>query len=547
MSLPFDRIRSILLSVQELLQKGLDAETLKLSALNATELLSDETLARAHWLGAGRLLRLVETLKKILKIEITQEPASFGTRLRPYQQEGLSWLQFLAEQGFGGILADDMGLGKTVQLLAHLCLEKERGRLKKPFLVISPTSVLPNWVSESDRFAPQLKHLTYHGTERGSSLKLIKDADLVFSTYPLLMRDVEILKKFDWHGIALDEAQAIKNYKTKVAQYARSLKCGYRFCLTGTPVENHLGELWSQFQFLLPGLLGDHATFKECFRDPIEKEGNIGRKIVLAKRIRPFILRRTKKEVAKELPDKIVIVQQIELDSAQRDLYETVRLASKQKVRDEIAKKGFKHSQIMILDALLKLRQVCCDPRLVKLTAASKARKSTKLDELIQMLQQLTEEGRKILVFSQFTSMLDLIVPELVANNLTYVKLTGETKDRKTPVEQFQKGDVPIFLISLKAGGTGLNLTAADVVIHYDPWWNPAVEEQATDRAHRIGQTKKVFVYKLISQGTIEQRMLELQERKRLLANSIYDDCGNLSLSFTEADLNALLSPIETL
>lgn len=543
-SIPFERIRSILVSIQELIEKGLDPNK-KMPVVDAVDLLADETLSKSRFIGADKIVRLVQGLKALKHIEKVEAPKKFATELRPYQLDGLGWLQFMAQYEFGGILADDMGLGKTIQLLAHICLEKQNGRLASPYLVICPTSVLPNWLAESAKFAPQLKVMQFQGQSRHENVRKISKADLVVTTYPVLVRDLEIFEKVVWHGIALDEAQAIKNHTTKVAQAARSLKANHKFCLTGTPVENHLGELWSQFQFLLPGLLGDASTFKNVFRDPIEKLGDSLQKQLLARRVKPFILRRTKHEVATELPDKTIIIQRIDLAGSQRDLYETVRLASTKKVRDEIAKKGFKHSQIMILDALLKMRQVCCDPRLVKLTAASKVKTSAKLDVLIETLEQLTEEGHKVLVFSQFTSMLEIIKSRLERSGLEYVTLTGETKDRAKPVNQFQNGSAPIFLISLKAGGTGLNLTAADVVIHYDPWWNPAVEEQATDRAHRIGQTKKVFVYKFIAQGTIEQRMIDLQERKRAIANSVYDEQGNVSMKFSERDLEALLSPID--
>jgi hypothetical protein len=543
--LPFERIRSVLLSLQEMVQKGVDGKHLSASALALSELLENHDLSKARWLGAQNLLSIVDRLRKLKSIDQVSVPEQFKAALRPYQIEGLSWLQFMAQQSLGGILADDMGLGKTVQLLAHVLLEKESGRLTKPFLVICPTSVLPNWISEASKFAPDLKVMQFHGENRAVSFSKMRKVDLVVTTYPLLLRDFETLKKITWHGMALDEAQAIKNHKTKLSTAARGLKCGHRFCLSGTPVENHLGELWAQFQFLLPGLLGDEATFRQCFRTPIEKEGNVELKKILARRIRPFVLRRTKSEVATELPAKTVIVQHVQLGNHQSELYETVRLATTKRVRDEIATKGFRQSQILILDALLKLRQSCCDPRLVKLTAAKTVKESSKLGELMEMVVQLIQEGRKILVFSQFTSMLDLIASELKEKDLDFVKLTGDTKDRATPVSMFQNGTVSIFLISLKAGGTGLNLTAADTVIHYDPWWNPAVEDQATDRAHRIGQDKKVFVYKLIARGTIEQRMLELQERKRVLASSIYDERGNLSLAFSEKDLDALLRPID--
>lgn len=544
-SLPFDRIRGVMISLQEMIARAAGSDELKASVLHMTELLADESLFRSRWTGAERVIDLAARLRRLAQLEPATVPSQFQAELRPYQLDGLAWLQKIAAEKFGGILADDMGLGKTVQLLAHICLEKESGRMKAPYLVVCPTSVLPNWIAEAKKFAPQLKVLAYRGMDRSRHHDEFDEYDLIVTSYPLLTRDADAMQNRKWHGVALDEAQAIKNANTRTARAARGLSCEHRFCLTGTPVENHLGELWSHFQFLLPGLLGDQQTFNAALRHPIEKEGDLSRKEALAKRIRPFLLRRSKKEVAKELPERTVILKQVELEGSQRDLYETVRLASTKQVREEIEKKGFKQSQIMILDALLKLRQVCCDPRLVKMSAAAKAKESAKLEMLMEMLGQLIEDGRKILLFSQFTSMLDLISAELQANAIPYVQLRGDTKDRAAPVESFQNGDYPVFLISLKAGGVGLNLTAADVVIHYDPWWNPAVEEQATDRAHRIGQTKPVFVYKLIARGTIEQRMLELQDRKRSLAGTIYDERGHFDATFSEADLAALLNPID--
>ncbi|MDR3616545.1 MAG: DEAD/DEAH box helicase [Candidatus Obscuribacterales bacterium] len=544
-TLPFERIRGLLLSLEEMFKGRSFKDATDVSVLQVSQLFADAGLAQAPWVGAKKIFDLVERVKKLHKIELVDAPRNFGTTLRPYQLEGLSWLQILAEQELGGILADDMGLGKTVQLLAHVCLQKENRKLTAPFLVVCPTTVLPNWLAECEKFAPHLKVMSFHGKDRSAVTAEMKKADLVITTYPILHRDVDSLNNIEWQGIALDEAQAIKNHATKLSQAARSLKAKYRFCLSGTPVENHLGELWSQFQFLLPGILGDQTRFRDTFRNPIEREGSTERKQLLARRIRPFVLRRTKQEVAKELPEKIYIEQKIELGGSQRDLYEIVRLASSKQIRKEIAQKGFKHSHIMILDALLKLRQVCCDPRLVKLTAARKVTQSDKLDELLVMLEQLRDEERKVLVFSQFTSMLDLIAAELTEREFKFVTITGATRDRRKPVREFQEGEAQVFLISLKAGGTGLNLTAADVVIHYDPWWNPAAEEQATDRAHRIGQTKTVFVYKLIAQGTIEQKMLDMQSRKRQLAGSIYDEKGNVSLNFSESDLEALLAPLD--
>lgn len=309
-------------------------------------------------------------------------------------------------------------------------------------------------------------------------------------------------------------------------------------------MENHLGELWSLFAFLMPTLLGEAKRFARVFRTPIEKKQDGERRAALARRLKPFLLRRTKALVAADLPPKTEILRPLELAGAQRDLYETVRLAMHEKVRGELAAKGFARSHIIVLDALLKLRQVCCDPRLVKLAAARRITASAKLDHLMEMLPALVEDGRRILLFSQFTSMLDLIKPALKTAGIEFVELRGATTDRVGPVERFQAGDVPLFLISLKAGGTGLNLTAADAVIHYDPWWNPAVEDQATDRAHRIGQDKPVFVYKLVSQGTVEERILDLQQRKKALAAGIYADGGNAAGGLEAADIEHLFAPI---
>jgi SNF2 family DNA or RNA helicase len=323
------------------------------------------------------------------------------------------------------------------------------------------------------------------------------------------------------------------------------LDARHRLCLTGTPLQNHLGELWSQFHFLMPGLLGEEKSFNADFRKPIEKHGDSARNALLTRRVKPFMLRRTKDAVAKELPPKTEIVLPIELGSAQRDLYETVRLAMDKKVRAEIARKGVARSQIVILDALLKLRQVCCDPRLVKRTGMAKsAAASAKLDALMDLVDTLLSEGRKILVFSQFTSMLELIAEELRSRSFEYVVLTGDTVDRAAPVAAFQQGQVPVFLISLKAGGVGLNLTAADTVIHFDPWWNPASENQATDRAWRIGQGKPVFVYKLIAQGTLEEKIQEMQRRKGELASAVLADGGALGLPITQDDLQAIFAPL---
>jgi len=371
----------------------------------------------------------------------------------------------------------------------------------------------------------------------------------VLTTYPLLRRDKQVLLEHEFHLIVLDEAQAIKNPKSQTTQAVFELRGTHHLCLTGTPLENHLGEIWSMFHFLMPGYLGPLERFNRLFRNPIEKGGDGLRREQLRKRIAPFMLRRTKADVAAELPEKTEIIRSVALEGKQRDLYESIRLAMDKKVRSEIQRKGFARSQIMILDALLKLRQVCCDPRLVKLPQAKKVNKSAKLDLLMTLLPEMIEEGRRILLFSQFTSMLTIIEKELKAAGIDYCKLTGRTRKRDEVISRFQDGDVPVFLISLKAGGVGLNLTAADTVIHYDPWWNPAVENQATDRAHRIGQKKAVFVYKLITEDSVEDKILALQQKKQSLADSIYSAAkggADPVAALTADDLNELLKPLDS-
>jgi SNF2 family DNA or RNA helicase len=401
-----------------------------------------------------------------------------------------------------------------------------------------------NWLEEAARFAPALKVLNLQGSQRKDQFAVIREHDLVLTTYALLWRDQEVLAKHDYHVLVLDEAQYVKNTHTKAAAALRELRARHRLCLTGTPLENHLGELWSQFDFLLPGLLGTQKDFTKRWRTPIEKGDDTVRRDLLARRVRPFMLRRTKNEVAKELPPKTLITRTVELEGAQRDLYETVRVAMQEKVRVAISAQGLARSHLIVLDALLKLRQVCCDPRLVKLDRAAAVTESSKLDLLLQMVPELIAEGRRILLFSQFTGMLSLIAAALTRASIDYVTLTGDTTDRVTPVKRFSQDNVPLFLISLKAGGVGLNLTAADTVIHYDPWWNPAAENQATDRAHRIGQDKPVFVYKLIAAGSIEEKIVALQEKKAALAAAILSGDGANAVKFSADDLDGLLAPM---
>ncbi len=542
LAFPKSRLREMLAVLVELLDPhalGADGR-LQLPKLRAAEVMVGPEW---RWLGNKELRAFGEKLRDFRGIQAVEPPAELQATLRGYQQDGLNWLQFLREYDLAGILADDMGLGKTVQTLAHLLVEKKQGRADRPSLVVAPTSVLTNWQTEVERFAPSLRVLLLHGQQRKQHFERLQDYDLVLTSYPLLVRDRDVLSQQEFHLLVLDEAQFIKNPRTQAAQIVAQFKARHRLCLSGTPMENHLGELWSLYHFLLPGFLGDERRFRTTFRVPIEKQKDSARQKLLAQRVAPFLLRRTKLQVETQLPPKTEVVHNVELQAEQRDLYETIRIAVQQRVRDEVAKKGLSRAHIILLDALLKLRQVCCDPRLLKLDAARKVKESAKMELLMELLPELLEEGRRILLFSQFTSMLELIEAELDTCQIRYVKLTGETKDRATPIRQFQAGEVPLFLISLKAGGFGLNLTAADVVIHYDPWWNPAVENQATDRAHRIGQTKPVFVYKLMTVGTVEEKIALLQARKKELVQGLWDEKA-AAPPLSEADLEMLFAPI---
>lgn len=543
LSFPKSRLVSALRLVSELHTKDPKSKQalLKVSRAKATLLVEMEkafSATQLRWFGHTDLLNFGKKLQNLDMPKVTI-PSTFHATLRTYQEEGVQWLQFLRSHQLGGILADDMGLGKTIQTLAHLMIEKAEGRMQKPCLIVAPTSVIPNWKEEANRFTPTLRVLILQGLDRKASFSDIHTHDLILTTYPLLVRDAKVLLSHDFSLIVLDEAHTIKNAQAKMTQVALQLKADSRLCLTGTPMENHLGELWSLFHFLMPGFLGQKQFFQEYYRTPIEKHQDTNARERLGSQIKPFILRRSKAIVAHELPEKTEVVRHIGLEDSQRDLYESIRLAMHQKVKEAIESQGIERSQIMILDALLKLRQVCCDPRLVKVKGVNTSIPSAKLRYLMDMLPTLLEEGRRILLFSQFTSMLSLIEPELSALNIPYLKLTGDTQNRGELVARFQAGEAPLFLISLKAGGTGLNLTAADTVIHYDPWWNPAVEAQATDRAHRIGQTQAVFVYKLLTEGTVEEKILEMQHKKRNLVDSILNG-GTMQSLMDMNDVEAL-------
>ncbi|MCE2573012.1 DEAD/DEAH box helicase [Motilimonas eburnea] len=525
-------IEPILAILEELTNP--DSQTLRLPNSHAAVLAQLPDIN--HWIGGEHVKKLAQKLADFSGIQEIAPSANLKATLRSYQQEGLNWLNFLYEYGFGGILADDMGLGKTVQALAFLQHRKDIGQLNKPALVICPTSLVGNWEAEAKKFTPNLTTLKLHGPDRKALFKEINHHDIVISTYPLLVRDSEELAPFEFSELILDEAQVIKNPTAKMTQTVKKLHTDHRLCLTGTPMENHLGELWSIYDFLMPGFLGNLSAFNKHYRTPIEKEGDQQTKLWLKQKIAPFLLRRTKDQVAKELPPKTEITHLIEMPPEQRTLYESIRVTMESRVQGLLASKGLARSRIEFLDALLKMRQACCDPKLVKLEQAQKISQSAKLDFLMEIVPEMLEEGRRILIFSQFAQMLGLIENQFKNANIPYAKLTGQTQKRADVINSFQNGDVPVFLISLKAGGVGLNLTAADTVIHYDPWWNPAAENQATDRAYRIGQDKPVFVYKLICEKTVEERVLKLQQHKQELADAVYGEKEAEQQILTDSD-----------
>jgi superfamily II DNA or RNA helicase len=445
--------------------------------------------------------------------------------LRPYQKQGVAWLQFLRVNGFGGILADEMGLGKTLQTLAFLRSLKtasdknppapDTGH-RLPHLIVCPTSLVFNWVAEAKKFTPELKVLALHGPDRHERFADLAASDIVVTSYALIRRDAERYRGLEFDTVALDEAQHIKNRQTQNAQAVKAVKARHRLVLTGTPLENSVLDLWSIFDFLMPGYLGTAKDFRERYELPIAKEKNAEAQSRLARRLRPFMLRRLKTEVAADLPAKLEQVSYCELTPDQRSVYQQVIEASRQEVLAAAGADGLAKSRMVVLTALLRLRQICCDLRLLKLENVNPANASGKLEMFGELLEEVIDGGHRLLVFSQFTAMLALLKEKLTAEGIQFCYLDGSTTNRAAVVERFQQDPaIPVFLISLKAGGVGLNLTGADTVIHFDPWWNPAVEDQATDRAHRLGQTRVVTSYKLITRDTVEEKILLLQNRKR--------------------------------
>lgn len=445
--------------------------------------------------------------------------------LRPYQKQGVAWMRFLRQHGFGGILADEMGLGKTLQTLTHLSLARHEQSPKTPSLVVCPTSLVFNWAAEAARFVPELRVLVLDGPRRHSRFADIPSSDLVITSYALLRRDADHYRTAEFETVVLDEAQHIKNRQTQNSQAVKAIRCRHRLVLTGTPLENSVSDLWSIFDFLMPGYLGAAQEFKERYEIPITRDKDERAQSRLARRIKPFLLRRLKKEVAADLPDRIDQQLWCDLTPDQAAAYQQVLEASRREVMDAVGAQGLAKSRMVVLTALLRLRQICCDLRLLKLENLDPSACSSKLDLLAEVMDEAIDGGHRMLVFSQFVELLRLVRARLDEQGIQYCYLDGSTSDRGAEVGRFQtQSQIPVFLISLKAGGTGLNLTGADTVIHLDPWWNPAIEDQATGRAHRIGQSRTVTSYKLVTRGTVEEKIVQLQSRKREIFQATLGD-----------------------
>lgn len=495
----------------------------KYNALYIDQALKGSSLALVE--RNKRFRELVNNIKEVHDLDFNV-PEHLEDVMRGYQKFGFKWFKTLASCGFGGILADEMGLGKTLETIAFIEAEViENKENRRPSLVVAPSSLVYNWKSEVEKFAKGLKTLVISGSkdEREEKRKEIEEADLVITSYPLIRRDIEEYKQISFRYCILDEAQQIKNPTSINAQSVKEIKAQGYFALTGTPIENSLTELWSIFDFIMPGYLLNHNKFLRKYETPIVKNKDNKALEELNKHVKPFILRRLKKDVIKELPPKIEHKLIVEMTEEQKKIYAAYIAEAKNEIDSEIKDKGFNKSKFKILSTLTRLRQICCDPSTFLENYSGESGKMEALDDL---LEDSINEGHRILLFSQFTTVLKNIAKRLEKNKISYLYLDGQTKieDRGIRVKEFNEGKGSIFLISLKAGGTGLNLTGADVVIHFDPWWNPAVEEQATDRAHRIGQQKTVEVIKLIAQGTIEEKIYNLQEKKKAIINSVMSE-----------------------
>ncbi len=512
-------------------------KTLKLSrtqALLVEQILKSSSKAESD----DAFKKQIKKFRKFKEIKPQEIPKGFKGKLRPYQKAGYDWLCFLNEYGFGGCLADDMGLGKTVQTLA--LLQREKNRKKGTSLIIAPTSVLPNWEREAQRFTPELKVLVHSGMDRVKSSDHFRKFDLVVTSYGLLRRDFEYFQKVRFNYVILDESQKIKNPHSISARTAWNIRAKRRLVLTGTPIENNLSELWSQFQFINPGMLGKLDAFQKYYAKAIEREGDREKADQLKKLIYPFILRRSKEEVIKELPPKVENILYCQMDEWQEKEYEKWRDFYRAQILEQINQKGLNRSKMKVLEGLTRLRQLSIHPAMVD---SDYDKSSGKFDALWDLLEDILSERHKVLVFSQFVKALTIVRNKLDSQKTPYAYLDGRTRKRQQIIDQFQNDpDIPIFLISLKAGGLGLNLTAADYVVHIDPWWNPAVENQATDRTHRIGQNKKVFVYKMITKDTVEEKILELQNKKKRLADELISMDSAFFKVLTQKDIEHLFT-----
>lgn len=522
---------------QHLMQLGeTKKDEIKLSRAHATmiEALAEEADAMQ---GDPDYNDFIKRLNNFSGIKETPVPRSLNGILRPYQQTGYYWLLFLQEYRFGGCLADDMGLGKTIQTLALLLHEKEK-KINKPSLIISPKSVIFNWEQEIQKFAPNLRTLRHEGLERDRDTDSFGDYDVILTTYGIMRRDIDFLKSQLFHYVILDESQNIKNPTSQTARATRVLQASHRLVLTGTPIENNTIELWSQMVFLNPGMLGSQRYFQSAFATPIEKKNDESVALFLQKLIFPFILRRKKEQVEKDLPPKTESIFYAEMLPEQEKLYNYWRDYYRAAILHAIETNGLANNRIAVLEGLMKLRQIACHPQMID---PEEEKSSGKYEAFVEQLEEILSEGHKILVFSQFVKMLTILRKHIDAENILYEYLDGSTQNRQERVNNFQENkDIKLFLISLRAGGTGLNLTAADYVIHYDPWWNPAVELQATDRTHRIGQDKHVFVYKFITKGTVEEKVLELQRRKQALADNLISTDRAFFKQLTKDDIQVL-------
>ncbi len=482
---------------------------------------------------------------RTMRVERTSLAEPLNSILRPYQRDGVDWLRFLETNSFCGLLADEMGLGKTLQTLAWLELERANPDANnKPALIVCPTSLVHNWTAEAARFTPNLKVLPISGSNRHDHWDEIPEADLVVTSYALLRRDIDRYDDFEFAAAILDEAQHIKNRSTRNAVAAKQIQAYNKLVLTGTPVENSVSDIWSIMDFLMPGYLGRHDNFRATYELPIAHGGPEAdlAQLKLRRKLHPFLLRRLKRDVAKELPPKIQSVQSCELSPDQQLVYKELLQRSKRRIADMVAKQGFNRCRMEILTTLLKLRQVCCHLDLLKLPDLKAEQPSAKMDLFFERIDEAIDSGHRILVFSQFVSMLHILRDNLEKQGTEFCYLDGSTKDRMSEVHRFNTHrKIPIFLISLKAGGTGLNLTGADMVIHYDPWWNPAVEDQATDRAYRIGQQRTVYSVKLIAEGTVEEKVLEMQKRKKAVINATIESDEEMVQSMTWEDVQELL------